>query len=592
MNIQQKQYRLKIFLQENQYILPSYQLYGGSSGFQDYGILGTILKTKFLQLWRSYFVNDIDEVYEIETPNIMCYDILKASGHVDRFTDFIVYDDKGACYRADHLAKKWFNDNGLQNMVDQVDTWEKQKLEFNINKYKMILGPYDENYKRHLPVTVNTKNLMFEVAPVTIGQNNKVDFLRPEIAQGIVLNYRFCQQFLQKESSFGIAQIGKSYRKEISPQPFTRMREFNQAEIEYFCDPLNKVHPRFSEIKDTIIPILTQDMQNKNIKIPLETAVIDALKNKQINNELIAYYLAKIYNFVLQIGLHKDKIRFRQHLSHEMAHYATECWDLETYVNNDWLECIGCADRGSYDLQSHSINLTNPLKAKRLLQTPIVHNVLKARLDMKLIGQRYKELTSKITAYFNQLSQSDLQNLKETMFKENDAMYICIDQNICVLTKEMIRIDEDSYTMNYEEYYPHIIEPSFGVDRIIFSILEQNFWFRPEDNQRIVLSLPSKLVPYDVAIFQLSKNDQLQVKTNSIINSLRQTGFKCYQDNSSVNIGKKYVRSDEIGIKYAITVDFESLKDNQMTIRDRDTMKQIRVDYDTLVEKLSLLLSK
>lgn len=165
----------------------------------------------------------------------MSYEILKTSGHVDRFTDLVVYDSKGACHRADHLAKAWLKENNLQNLADQVDSWDKQKLELCINKYKMILGPFDENQQKHLPVVVQAKNLMFEVAPVNINANNKVDFLRPEIAQGIVLNYRSCQQFLQQEPPFGIAQVGKSYRKEISPHPYIRMREFNQAEIEYFC---------------------------------------------------------------------------------------------------------------------------------------------------------------------------------------------------------------------------------------------------------------------------------------------------------------------------------------------------------------------
>ena len=583
--MQNKQNRLKTCLQENNYIVQAYQHYGGLSGYQDYGVLGTRIKNKFISSWRDDFVNDdSDNIIEIETPNIMPYMALKASGHVDRFTDFVVYDNDGICYRADHLAKSWFKNNNMESNADKVDTWDQQTLENNINKYKMIMPIVDEYTKIPSQIKVVKKNLMFEV-PSTSNEHG-IDFLRPELAQGIFVNFRVCQQVLQKDPPFGIAQVGKSYRKEISPQQYTRMREFWQAEIEYFTDPLNKTHSNYDKFKDTIIPLLTSDMQTKNSNTPILISINDAVEKKLISHKLMAYFLSKIYLFVLKMGIHVDKVRFRQHMPHEMAHYASECWDLETYVNNDWLECVGCADRGSFDLQAHSFG-NSLMKSKRLLSDGKTVMTYKPRLDMKIIGQRYKNLSAGIMQYFNGMSQSQLKDLKDTLFKENDTTYISIDNNICILTKDMIKIDEIIIKVQHEDYFPHVIEPSFGIDRLIYSIFEQNFWARENDDQRIVLSLPSILSPFDVAILPLSKNDNLLPLVKTIKKTLGSYGFKCHTDNSGTSIGKRYTRIDEMGIKFAITIDFDSLNDNKVTIRERDTMSQIRVDIDKILENLS-----
>ncbi len=577
-----KQRRLKTSLQENHYILPSYQTYGGHSGYQDYGIMGTQLKNKLLSVWRSTFIGDhTDNIVEIETPLVVPYDVLFASGHVERFTDYVVYDSQNICYRADHLAKNWFKENGLANIADEVDTWTQEQLEFNINKYKMIQLP------DNLPVIIQKKNLMFEVPSES--NEHKIDFLRPELAPGIIVNFNNCKQFLQKEEQFGIAQIGTSFRKEISPQQYTRMREFRQAEIEYFVDPLNKEHPNFDTLKDTPIPLMTSHMQNNNERKILHISIEDAVNKKLINNKLMAYFLAKIYLFAIKIGLHPDKLRFRQHLDHEMAHYALECWDLETYVNSDWLECVGCADRGSFDTQVHSKGGNEQLKSKRQLLEPITTTSLQPNFNMKLIGQKYGKNTKQIIQYFNDMSQSQLQHIKNNVIESNlsFSLSFSIGEDSFQMTKGMITIEDISIIHKFEEYFPHILEPSFGIDRLIYSVLEQNFWSRKENDQRIVLSLPFSLSPYNVAIFALVKTESLNTVVKSIFTTLNMNGFKCFLDNSSTKIGKRYVRADEMGIKYVITVDFESLDDKQVTIRERDEMTQIRVNIDNLLENIS-----
>jgi len=576
--MQNKQQRLKTCLQENHYILPSYQTYGGLSGYQDYGILGTKLKNKLISLWRNYFVDDhTDTIVEIETPTVIPYNILKASGHVDRFTDYVVYDSKNICHRADHLAKKWFKDNDMAEIADEVDTWTQQILEDNINKYKMIQVTTDK-------IVIQRKNLMFEVPSESNDYN--IDFLRPELAQGIFVNFKNCQQFLQKDLPFGVASYGSSYRKEISPQQYVRMREFRQAEIEYFVDPKNKEHPNFDTLKYTMIPLMTELMQINNEKSALDISIEDAVTNKLINNKLMGYFLAKIYLFAIQIGLHPEKLRFRQHLSHEMAHYALECWDLETFVNSDWLECVGCADRGSFDIQVHSVSGNEDLKCKRTLSEPKIVVTLKPKFNMKSIGKQFGNMTAQIVKYFNDITQMELKCAKDVI-DHTGEINITIQNNTYNLVKDMLTIEEISTNITFEEFYPHVLEPSFGIDRLIYSVFEQNFWSRKDDDSRIVLSLPPTLSPYNVGIFALVKCDQLNLVVNSINEMLSTNSFKCYLDTSSTKIGKRYVRADEMGIKYVITVDFETLEDKQVTIRERDSMSQIRVDIDKLLENIN-----
>lgn len=563
MDLKQK---LKTSLQENYYIVPSYQTYGGSSGFHDFGVLGKKMKNNLINAWRENFINDpTDTIVEIETPTIMPYNILYSSGHVQRFTDFIVYDIDNNCYRADHLAKKWFKDNNMSSLADKVDTWNKDVLQENINKYKMIKTKDDL-------AEVLTKNLMFEVPSTS--NNFGIDFLRPELAQGIFVSYGNCQKFLNKEPPFGISQTGSSYRKEISPQPFTRMREFSQAEIEYFFDPKNKTHHNFEKYKDTIIPILTGNMQLNNESI-ITVTVEEAIKRNLISSPLMAYFLARIYIFAMSIGL--NKVRFRQHLPHEMSHYAVECWDLETFVNSDWLECVGCADRGDYDLKSHNNVSVPKVHAKRELQVPMEISKLSAKLNMKMIGQIYGKNTVLIQNYFANLSQDELEKIA------NKTVIEFTDPNTNTeykLDSSLIEIVKESYKNTHETYVPHVLEPSFGIDRLMYSILEQNFWLRPDSEQRLVLSLPNILSPYSVAIYPLSKN----VKFNPIIDNLEKildkNKLSYHKDNSSTTIGKRYTRADEMGIKYVITVDFDSFNDNKVTIRERDSMSQIRVPID------------
>ncbi len=575
-----KQNLLRVTLHENQFMVPSYQQYGGMSGLCDYGVLGTKVKNNFLAHWREFFFKQ-DDIEEIETPTIMPYDLLKASGHVDRFTDFVIYDDQNICHRADHLLKNYLRDNQLHDLVDKVDTFTEKELEDNINKYKIV----KDDKGKPLEVKVSRKNLMFEA-----GDSSQPAFLRPELAQGIFCNFKQIHQFLKRPLPFGISQVGSSYRKEISPQPFIRLRSFTQAEIEFFVDPTDKSrHPKFDSVRAIKIPLMTSDMQLKDVKQINYITVEDAITSKLISHQTMAYFLARIYRFALSVGLREDKIRFRQHLPHEMAHYASECWDLEALVNESWLECVGVADRGSYDLKAHS-KPNSQLTVKEELDAHIYEKHFVAVINKKSISQTYSKKTNSIVSCLEKLTEAQL----KTLYNLETICVIIVDANtkeqeVCILTKDMVNIVEEDIKITTREFHPHVIEPSFGVDRLIYAIIEQNFWARPEDQKRWVMSLPHKLAPYHVAVYQLFNRPELLACVDNIKSILKSADYSVHTDKSSTSIGKRYVRADEIGIKYVITVDPGTLEDRAVTIRDRDSTNQIRVPFENLVSELSKL---
>lgn len=178
-----KQHKLKVCLHENEFIVPSYTLYGGKTGFHDFGVLGTIVKNKFLDQWRKFFLQE-DNISEIECPIIMPYNILNASGHIERFTDYIVTDSNNCVFRADHLVKDYFKKNN-PDIVDQIDGWNEIQLEKAINEFNMIEKITTEDGQTH-DVKVTKTNLMYSVPSVN---ETNLNFLRPELAQGIFINF-------------------------------------------------------------------------------------------------------------------------------------------------------------------------------------------------------------------------------------------------------------------------------------------------------------------------------------------------------------------------------------------------------------------
>ncbi len=318
----------------------SFSIYGGVNGLYDFGPMGCSMKANLVSEWRRQFILE-EQMLEIDCSMLTPTQVLEASGHVARFTDFMVKDLKnGECFRADHLIEanleKLLQDKKLteearqemESYLRQLDNLSAAEMNEVIKKYKMK-SPVSNNDLSE-PVAFN---LMFATS---IGPTGLMKgFLRPETAQGMFVNFKRLLEFNQGKLPFAAAQIGKSFRNEISPRSgLLRVREFQMAEVEHFCDPNDKSHPKFDDIKHIELNLYSACDQvdgqpPKNVKIG------DAVANKLINNETLGFFLAKIFLFMTDCGINPKKLRFRQHMSNEMAHYAQDCWDAEchtTYV--------------------------------------------------------------------------------------------------------------------------------------------------------------------------------------------------------------------------------------------------------------------
>lgn len=537
---------VKNHLTTNKFITPSSQSYQSfsteSKGFHTYGSLGLKLKNNLINLWRKMFVTG--NVYEIETPTLQLKEILTNSGHIGKFHDYVVSNGIEE-FRADHLVKDYCETNGIK-LERPVDDLSKEELLDLVKKYSMIEGD----------IIIKPKSLMF-------GVNSDSLYLRPEIAQGMFTEY---DQFNYK-LPFGLAQVGKSYRNEISPQPFTRLREFTQAEVEYFFDPCDETHPMFDTVATLKLPLLSQAVQLVNSEEPNFIILKDAVESGIVVNQIVGYFLGITYNFVKKMGLSDSVIRFRQHLPSELAHYARQCWDLEIKLaNGQWLECLGCAHRGDYDLKNHNVRDQNTIKK---YETKVI------KLKVVLVGSHLKDVTSRFYQHFKNRLYDSMEDLN------SDSVYLDAFKDIT----KIVEVEQ----LVKSTVFPYVIEPSLGIDRMIFALANNLLRKRTDDSDKIVFGLPIKIAPYEIAVYALSNHEDLVDYLNTKLFHLNDH-FSVYYDASSVSIGKKYVRSDGIGIGLCITVDFETLKNNTVTIRHTNNGRQDRYYVMDLVKVIDELL--
>ena len=339
----------------------------------------------------------------------------------------------------------------------------------------------------------------------TIGKDIEA-YNRPETATTTYLLFKNYLNFFRDKLPFGIFQIGKAFRNEISPrQHLLRSREFTQAESQTFLFLEMKDNwPRFENVKKEFLPIWTEEMQKKEQK-PKEISLEDCTKKKILKNKAFAWHLYLSYKMFLEFGIPKEKIRMRQHHSDEKAFYSDDTWDLEVELKSfGWTEMCGISDRTDYDLKQHS-------KAS----------------GEKLVAR----------------------------------------------------------TAEGKEQTPHIIEIAFGVDRPFFSILDANYDERKGDEKRTLLTLDPAIAPMQIGIYPLVKKDGIAEKAQEIFNKLEQK-FLCVYDESG-SIGRRYSRQDAVGTPFGITVDYDTLKDKTVTLRERDSMKQERVkiaDLESVIE--------
>jgi len=316
-----------------------------------------------------------------------------------------------------------------------------------------------------------------------------------------------------------------------------------------------------------------------------------AVSSGLVDNETLGYFLARIQLFLVKIGVDQSKLRFRQHMANEMAHYAADCWDAELQTSYGWIECVGCADRSAYDLSVHAKKTGAPLVVRETLKEPLRTMEWQIELDKKKFGPKFKKDGKTIEEAINALSQ-DIREKLSLDLKENGKAEIEVTgvaDGKVTLEKDIIAIEHRERVDTTREYTPNVIEPSFGIGRILYSLIEHVFWTREGDEARGVLSFPPPVAPTKVLIVPLSGNAEFAPLVKRLSAKLRRMGVSNRVDDSSASIGKRYSRNDELGTPLGITIDFQSVKDDTFTLRDRDSTKQVRDTEDKICQAIQSL---
>ncbi|KAL3922747.1 MAG: hypothetical protein SGILL_002038 [Bacillariaceae sp.] len=569
------------------FVVPSFEIHGGVKGLFDLGPPACGLKSTatpkqqaaMIDLWRKHFVLT-ENMLEMECTCLTPEVVLKTSGHVERFTDLMVRDTETAeCFRADKLLEDAIDDLLEKNptmpteekeehlrVQIQADAFSPQELDAMLLKYD-CKAPSGAAYSPSFPF-----NLMFKTS---IGpEGTAVGFLRPETAQGLFVNFRRLLDLNAQKMPFAAAQIGLGFRNEIAPRSgLLRVREFCMGEIEHFVDPNDKSHPNFASVTDKDLVLFGRDDQlgsGKTKKMSIGQAIKDGL----VANETLGYFMARTQLYMEKIGMDPERLRYRQHLTTEMAHYATDCWDLEIKSSYGWVECVGHADRACYDLDVHGKATKTPMVATMKFDNPTEMEVAKLKFDRKTLGMAFKKDARVVSGALDALAENwkDFEPVATALEMDGKATVDGFE-----ITKEMLTWTKTTKKVHEIKFTPSVIEPSFGMGRILYSLLEHSFYQRDTDDQRNVMRFNPKVAPQKCAVLPISTGPECNAVVDEIAAALMEVDMAVRVDKSSAALGRRYARADEIGVPFAVTVDFDTLKDDSVTIRERDSMIQVRL---------------
>ncbi|KAJ6629361.1 hypothetical protein B0H10DRAFT_1776469 [Mycena sp. CBHHK59/15] len=613
--------RLDALLNRRFFYAPAFEIYGGIAGLYDYGPPGSTLQANIIAEWRRHFIVE-ESMLELDTTIMTPAPVFETSGHVARFADWMVKDvGNGEVLRADHLVKgvleaRLEGDREARGAapVAAVDAKKKKKKvkstamkleDAVVAEYESVLAQLDnysgpelgELMRKHAILNPSSGNvvgepqqfnLMFASSIGPTGQHP--GFLRPETAQGHFLNFSRLLEFNNGRVPFASAQVGRSFRNEISPRAgLLRVREFTMAEIEHYVDPLDKSHERFGEVRDVELVLLDRHVQVAGSSTTTRMTVSEAVDKGIIANETLGYFIVRIFAFLVKIGIDPARLRFRQHMANEMAHYATDCWDAEIQNSvGGWTECVGCADRAAYDLTVHMKKTGHPLVVRQALKEPIVEEREVVEWDKKTLGKTFKGDAGVVMSTVEALDEAGLLRLKGELAQGPTTIKSAEGKEF-TLTPGMLTIERKTFKQSVREYTPNVIEPSFGIGRILYNLLEHSFWSREQDVERGVLSLPAVVAPTKVLIVPLSARAEFDPLVKEVSLRLRKAGVFSRVDDSNTSIGKRYARNDELGTPFGVTLDFASVQNRTMTLRERDTMDQRIGSIDDVVTTVTEL---
>ena len=545
------------------------EAYGGVAGFQTFGPEGAELKRNIENSWRNKFSDSLGH-REIEAPTIMPEAVFEASGHLETFDDMIIEcPECGTSSRADHIVE----DN---TGIGEAEGFSTDKIEEIIRKNSLKCPNCEEDLS---DIPVEDFNLMFKTS-IGPGSGQK-GYLRPETAQGIFVEFPRFKEYMRNQLPFGITQIGKSYRNEISPRKgLVRVRELTQAELEHFIDP-EEDRPPISDVEDIELKLYSREAQNKDKRVE-EITVKEAVEQDVIKSDWIAYYLGLATEWYRSIGVDMERFRFRQHQNDELSHYASDCWDAESQVDGDWIEITGFAYRGCYDLKKHDEYSEEDYTVFKEYDEPIEKKVTEADPDMGFLGPEYGNKAAQIAEKIQEKAKKSPEEF------QGETVEAKLENKSFEIPTEKCNFERKTVTKTGEHIIPHVVEPSFGIDRMVYTVLAHAYDEDEVDNEkRTVLRLTEEVAPTEVAVFPLMDKDGLGEKAREIASELRDEGFSVKYDDTG-NIGKRYRRQDEVGTPYCVTVDYETLEDNPetVTVRDRDSTEQERVEVSELSEFL------
>ena len=542
----------------------SFEIYGGSGGFVTYGPLGTRLKQNIEGRLRELFVKKLG-IFEMESSVIAPGKVFEASGHVDHFKEPMVEcQNCHTRFRADHLLEE----KGISSAEAEKMTLEEIKQE--IERHGIVCP--DCGGKFGEPQRFLT---MFET---TIGPySGAVGYGRPEAAQNIFVEFNRLYTAAREKLPFGVIQIGHALRNEISPrQGLIRLREFTIADLEFFFDPEAPCCTFLKEVENEVLPILLCETRLKECEDTTDVTVREALDRKIIRSEWQAFFMAMAKKLLIELGVPAEKQRFIEKLTWEKAHYSSQSFDQEVLVDRwGWVEVSGHAYRTDYDLSCHMKASGVDMRVYKEYANPVEKEELVVKPIMAKLGPVYKNETGKVAAL---LAKVPAQEVADAMAKQGSFMV----ENYQVFP-EQVDISRQKTVVHGTRFIPHVVEPSFGSDRLFYVALEYAYGLKDD---RVVLSFPRSITPVQVGVYPLMSKDGLDTKALKVQKLLANEGFMVDYDETG-SIGRRYARADEAGVALGITIDYDTLNDDTVTIRDRDSWQQVRTPIKDLPELLN-----
>lgn len=556
------------------FFFPSSEPYGGVAGFYTFGPAGAALKENLERAWRDRFAVQENNL-EVHAPTVMPEAVFAASGHLDTFDDMLI--ECGECHtshRADHLVEEFAN-------VAEAEGLPREEVGSLVAEYDITCPHCGAELAGR---AIEDFNLMFET---TIGPGgSETGYLRPETAQGIFVDFPRLKEYARNQLPFGVTQIGSAYRNEISPRGgLLRLRELTQAELELFVDP-DRDEPPIDRVGNVELPLLSAERQRDGATEPAISTVEEALDSGLVTQPWIGYYLGVTRRWYDQVGVDIDRFRFRQHLSAERAHYASDCWDAEADVtaaseDADWIELAGIAYRGEYDLSKHAAHAEENYTVFRQYDEPVRVERPTIDPDMSVLGPKFGDRASEIVTALEELADRNPDAFSA------DTVRVAVDGDDVTVPVEATGFSVREESKHGEHIRPHVVEPSFGIDRLVYALLAHGYREDVVDGQaRTYLTLDPTVAPTFVGVFPLV--DALADRARALAERLRQYGLAVTYDDAG-SIGRRYRRQDEVGTPFCVTLDERTQSDDTVTVRERDSTEQVRVGTDELPTTLTAL---